>query len=349
MTKSGKKRGPLYQPSDWENRTDEEILKIRIRDLGLSIDTSIIKSFIEILYQELNRHNIQFHPPCYLADEWLCPDKEPIIGIPFCLAHPRLKHLEKKFMYEVEGGTDDSFMKLLRHEAGHAVNYAYRLYTRTRWRELFGHFSEPHSDSYIYQPYSRRFVIHLEDNYAQAHPDEDFAETFAVWLTPDSRWEERYQEWPVISKLRYIDALMKRISAQPPIVTAEETPWSASRMTSTLEAFYERKRRTMGEDFPGYYDAGLCRLFSDKPMPDHSRKAASFIRCHKRQIVNSVSMWMGMRKYDLHQLIARLMKRCTALGLYQKKSDAESCVEITAFVFAAANRLKRFDMEHLRP
>ena len=32
--------------------------------------------------------------------------------------------------------------------------------------------------------------MHLDPWYAQSHPDEDFAETFAVWLTPEVQLED---------------------------------------------------------------------------------------------------------------------------------------------------------------
>ena len=217
------------KPANWETLSDEEILQMRLRDLGLEIDGSAVEPFTRRLDEELDAAGIRFHPPCYFADEWLCPEKVPIIGIPFYLAHPRLKHIEKKMMFEAEGGTEESCMKLLRHECGHALSYAYDLYKKTRWRELFGRVSARYLNSYCAQPYSRRFVIHLEDNYAQSHPDEDFAETFAVWLAPNSGWQTKYADWPVIKKLRYIDSVFKKIGGKDPLNVSEGTPpWSVS-------------------------------------------------------------------------------------------------------------------------
>ena len=223
--------------------SDQEILAARVCDLDLRIEGTALEDRIRRLYAELDRKGISFHPPCYLADEWLTPDRTPVIGVPFYLAHPKLIHLERKMMLEAEGSTEAWCMKLLRHEAGHALGYAYLLYRRTRWRELFGPFSRRYSSAYSAQPYSKRFVIHLDDNYAQAHPDEDFAETFAVWLTPGSRWEERYAGWPALKKLQYVDHLVRSIGGRPPLMTDRRTPWSASRMRSTLALLYERKRR----------------------------------------------------------------------------------------------------------
>ncbi|MHC4500164.1 MAG: putative zinc-binding metallopeptidase, partial [Planctomycetota bacterium] len=89
----------------WEELTDEEILQMRIRDLNVQIASSALEPLVENLYDELDARGMRFRPPCYLADEWLCPDKVPIMGIPFCLVHPRLKRIEHKMMFDVEGGT----------------------------------------------------------------------------------------------------------------------------------------------------------------------------------------------------------------------------------------------------
>jgi hypothetical protein len=334
---------------DWQELPDEEILQMRVRDLAVQIPGSALEPFVQRLYEELDAKGIQFHPPCYLADEWLCPDKDPIIGIPFCLAHQRLRSIEQKMMLEVEGGTEESSMKLLRHECGHALNYAYQLYRRTRWRELFGPFSTRYLDAYYYQPYSRRFVTHLEDNYAQAHPDEDFAETFAVWLAPGSRWEEKYRGWPVIKKLRYVDRLMRQIRGKPPGAKfPQNPPWSASRMTSTLAAHYERKRRALGSEFQGFYDDSLKELFSAKPGTDSPVRASRLLRQHRRGIINSVTRWTGHRKYDIYQLVNKFMHRCDALGLYAGTGETDYIVAVTALLTAIASNTLRVAAEGQR-
>ena len=326
-------------PKNWPRLPEERILEFRVRDLNLSIQDSRLEPLIDRLYAELEQKGLAFRPPCYLADEWLCPDKEPIIGIPFCLAHPRLKRLEKKMMLEVEGGSDASCIKLLRHECGHTYNYAYKLYTRTRWRELFGSFSFRYCASYNYQPYSRRYVNHLGDNYAQCHPDEDFAETFAVWLAPGSRWEEKYKGWPALKKLHYVDHVMKQIGEAPPLVSADHNPpWSASRMTSTLAAYYDRKRKTLGTEFRGYYDTCLKEAFSERPEDGRPLKASQFLRDHRPLLVDQVTRWTEHRKYDIQQLVGRLIQRCEALDLYAGQEDL---VSTTALITAIAGNTLR--------
>ena len=337
-----RKKHPVLSPADWKDLPDEELLQLRVRDLGLKIEASPLEPCVQRLYAELDAAGIRFHPPCYLTNEWLCPDKVPMIGIPFYLAHPRLIKLEKKKMLEVEGGTDSSCMKILRHEAGHALNYAYLLFQRTRWRELFGPFSAKYSDFYHPKPYSKRYVVHLEHSYAQSHPDEDFAETFAVWLTPNSRWRERYRGWPALKKLRYVEHLMRQIGSAPPRAAVRQTPWSSARMTSTLTAFYQRKREHLGEEFPGFYDPALQRLFCARAGADSSRKASDLLRQWRRHIVDSVATWTGELKYDIDRLVGKLIRRCDALELYVSSGEVEAVSQVTGFVTAVMNRVTRF-------
>lgn len=318
--------------------SDDEILQIRIMDLDLRIEGSPVEPMMNRLYDELVQKGISFRPPCYFTDEWLCPDKEPIIGIPFVFAHPRLKKLEQKMMLDVEGGTDKHFMQLLRHECGHAFNYAYELYKKSRWRELFGRFSDVYSDFYHFKPYSRRFVIHLADYYAQSHPDDDFAETFAVWLSPDIDWKNKYKDRPVIKKLNYVDGIVKKIGDKEPLKTADrEQPFSAERMRSTLAAYYERKRRTLGPEFQGFYDDSLKQIFSESKAAADSAKASQLLRKHRRRIIDSVTGWTNHRKYDINQLLNKFITRCDVLGLYSQFNEPDSLIEVTALLTSIAN------------
>ena len=330
---------------DWEKLSKEQLLQVRIKNLGLDIAGSGIEPLIRQLYHELESKGIDFRPPCYLADEWLCPDREPIIGIPFWLAHPRLTALEVEMMLEAEGHSPQSGIKLLRHECGHAVNYAYELYKRTRWRELFGPFSLKYSSVYRYRPYSRRFVVHLDDHYAQAHPDEDFAETFAVWLDPKSQWQQKYARWPAYKKLLYVDSLMKRLGGQSPVVTAQPSPpWAACRMRSTLASYYERKRNQLGSEFKGYYDDNLKIVFSTEPKGDQPVKAAKMLRKYKRWIINHLAVWTGHRKFDLDKLINRIIERCEANGLYAA-GDTKELIGITTFLATIACGTARISIQ----
>src|SRR5246500_3585343 len=206
----------------WVNLTDEELLEKRISQLGLNLEATELQPLIQQLYQELSQKGLTFQPPCHIGDEWFVPVGIPAIFIPFFLVHERLRALERAMMLEVEGETPEWFMKLIRHEAGHAYMYAYQLTRRKKWKECFGQTSQEETpDTYRPRSFSRSYVMHLEDWYAQSHPDEDFAETFAVWLTPGLDWRKDYASWPALRKLEYIDELMRSLASKPPVHTPE--------------------------------------------------------------------------------------------------------------------------------
>ena len=305
---------------DLSKLSEEKILDLRICDLPLRIEGTWLADCIDELYRELEAKGIQFKPFCYLADEWLTPDGEPLVGIPFFLAHPALIKLERKMMLDVEGGTRAWCMKLLRHETGHTINYAYKLYKRRRWQKIFGKFSKEYNDTYRFRPYSKSFVKHLEDYYAQYHPDEDFAETFAVWLTPDLKWQEQYKGWKAMVKLRYINEAMNEIKNKVPLVAKGKKYWEASRLRTPLKNFYKKKRRFYAEDFPDFHDSNLKKIFVVFGKGDgHSKKSkdclldADIIKRHKKDILGTVARWTGEKKYIIGDLLDMISQRCREL------------------------------------
>ena len=179
----------------------------------------------------------------WLSEEWFSPDGVPGIAVPFYLAHPRLERLERRMMRNVEGGSAESAMRILRHEAGHAIDTAYRLRRRKRWREIFGPASLPYPDTYRARPGSRRYVQHLGEWYAQAHPCEDFAETFAVWLKPNSSWRRTYAQWPAFHKLEFVDELLESVRGARAPVRNREVVEPLRENTRTLADHYRRKLR----------------------------------------------------------------------------------------------------------
>ena len=225
----------------WQTLSDEQLLSLRFCDLQLTITGTDLEQAVGRLYGELATRGIRFRPHCWLSQEWFSPDGVPGIAIPFYLAHPRLAGIERRFMREVEGGNRNWLMRILRHEAGHALDSAYRLRRRRRWREVFGPASLPYPDTYRPRPGSRRFVQHLGAWYAQAHPTEDFAETFAVWLKPNSAWRREYLGWPAFAKLEFIDELAAEIGDELPRVVDRSRIEEIAEESCTLRQHYERK------------------------------------------------------------------------------------------------------------
>ena len=220
-----------------------ELLSRRICDLPLTIKNSRLEVSLNQLYHELEKAGISFKPKWYLTDGWGCPNKVPVIGIPFYLVDQNLCNLQAQFAgTEVEDKKE--VMMFLRHEAGHTFNYAYRLYRKREWRQLFGRFSQPYKDNYSTVPFSPRFVNHFSGWYAQRHPDDDFAETFAVWLTPSSEWQKRYNGTPALAKLLYVQEIVKEYGQQPPVITEGKLYVPLQEMTMTLEEWFAKFKKT---------------------------------------------------------------------------------------------------------
>ncbi len=313
----------------WAAWPDEALLDLPMCDLHLGLTGGFLEQPIAELNRELEQRGLLFRPHFWLSNEWFTPDGVPGIAIPFYLAHPRLAKLELTQMLEVEGGTREWCLRILRHEAGHAIENAYKLRRRKTRQEIFGKSSQRYPMYYSPRPYSRSFVRHLDLWYAQSHPDEDFAETFAVWLTPDSLWEERYRGWPVLKKLKYVDGLMKELQGVSPCVTTSEEVDSLSSLRKTLREHYERKRRHYGIDRQLQYDPDLKRLFS--AMPSHSTKpsAASFLNRFRREVRRKVASWTGEYQYTIDQVLEDMIRRCRELDLRVPIAEEQAKLDFT--------------------
>jgi hypothetical protein len=313
----------------WADWSDERLLALRLCDLHVSIRGSEVAERVRQLYEELKSRGLVFRPHVWLSDEWHCPDGVPGVAIPFYLTHPRLARLEMDQMLEVEGGTPESCMRLLRHESGHAIENAFRLRRRRRRRQLFGKTSERYRDYYVPRPYSRRFVVHLEMWYAQSHPDEDFAETFAVWLPPDSNWRERYAGWPALRKLQYVEELMAELAGLPPPVANREQVDPIWRMRKTLRQLYDEKREHYRLDEEVSYDRDLRRLFSDAPEFRSNPTAARFLVKIRREVRRQVARWTGAYQYTIDQVLEEMIDRCRELMLRLAVPEEQARLDFT--------------------
>ncbi|MCM2268834.1 MAG: putative zinc-binding metallopeptidase [Thermoanaerobaculia bacterium] len=325
-----RRRQPLAA-AEWAAWDDERLLGLRFRDLDLPLGAEL-EQRIALLHEELAARGLAFRPHCWLSDEWFTPDGVPGIAVPFYLAHPRLARLELHQMLEVEGGSVEWCMKILRHEAGHAIENAYHLRRRRKRRELFGSTREAYPEFYAPRPYSKSFVIHLDSWYAQAHPDEDFAETFAVWLDPQSNWRERYEGWPALRKLEYMDELMRELAGRPPRVTEAREVDPLPTLGKTLRRHYEEKREHYGVSRPEFYDRDLRRLFSD--APEHARQptAASFLVRARREMRQLVGRWTNEYQYTIDSVLGDMIARCRELNLRLRTSPEQTRLDFAALL-----------------
>lgn len=308
----------------WIKWPKEKLLDLRICDLGLRVERTQLASSVRQLYDELRRRGFRhFRPHVWLSDEWYSPDGVPGIAIPFYLAHPRLRQLEREMMLDLEGGNRENCMRLLRHESGHALLNAYQIHRRRDWQQHFGKSSVPYPDSYLPHPYSKRFVMHLENWYAQSHPHEDWAETFAVWLKPNSDWRKRYRGWPALKKLEYVDALMNEIKQRRPKLRNHREVIPLRSMRMTLREYYQDKQQRYGEDSPEFVDRDLRKLFSDAKEFKKNEKASRYIRRRRDEIIEIVSRWTSEYNYRINEVLSEMIERCDELELRVTRTEEE--------------------------
>ena len=304
-------------------------------DLGLQIEGTALEERVQALYANLEAQGLRFLPHVWLSDEWFCPDRVPGIAIPFYLAHSRLMRLERSQMLEVEGGTPEWCLQILRHEAGHAIENAFDLRRRKQRIQVFGNTKEPYPDHYTPRPYSRRFVVHLDAWYAQSHPDEDFAETFAVWVDPETDWRKEYRGWPALRKLAYVDRVMTDLRRRRPVVRTKRTVTPLSSLKLTLRQHYDARRAHYGVVHPSFHDAGLLRLFGVPRAGVRSVPAQQVIQDLAEDARRTVARWTGAYQYVIQTVVDAMTARCRHLGLRSTLPRARARLQFTALLTVA--------------
>src|SRR5574341_1303894 len=153
-----------------------------------------------------------------------------------------------------------------------------------------------------------QFVRHLEGWYAQKHPDEDFAETFAVWLTPGSRWRMRYRNWPAIRKLRYMDRIARLLGKTQP----EEVVGDVGLESDLPDLFLRKGRRRMW-----------------------IRPAWEMIRQQRIDLINKIEYWTGVRRSVVRALVESIQEAAERLQLYvDTRRELTTLVELAAYATA---------------
>jgi len=324
--------------NSWET-VRYELLNTRICDLDLRVKGSSIEPYCRRLFDELATKGLTFRPSFYLTDCWGCPDGVPVIGIPFYLADSRLARIEREQSGYLE--SEQQIMMLLRHEAGHAFNYGYKLYGYMGWEETFGPYSQPYREAFRPDPCSRNFVRHIDHHmhgrtYAQKHPDEDFAETFAVWLTPGSAWRQRYRTWPALRKLRFVDLLMKEIKSERPKRRGGKLCSSIEEMQVVLAKHYGRRAEHYRAAAQGYVDDKLREAFP----PAAGRvlvPVGDFLRKHQEELIARVARWSGLAEGAVHTLLVKLENRADALDLnFPRQELSSKLMDVTALATSLA-------------
>jgi hypothetical protein len=326
-----------------ETKVQEANLRSRpLRDLGLTIEGTPLAGVIEQFCKELKGRGItRVQPHFYLSTEWGVPFDTISIAIPFYLARVDLTDLHSEEVGFIEGANPTDILRYLRHEMGHVINYAYQLYEQEDWVKHFGAITQPYVEEYRPLPFSRRFVLHLPGWYAQKHPDEDWAETFAVWMTPGLHWRQAYADWPeALAKLEYCDRTMAELCQRDPLVTAIDPDEDVTSATYSLEELY-RSSAEQAKELVGV-EGGLQAIFEQEGHPEHAstaprKPAAALIRRLERELMANVYRWTGHFPERARVLLRQLARKAEELHqVYPADREVETAVALTTYVTALA-------------
>jgi hypothetical protein len=329
--------GVIYLVSDTVHPLEPTAWSAPIRGLGLAIEGTELASVLAEFEAELDRVGITaVRPRYYLSSEWGVPFESTAIAIPFYLARPDLVALQREHHGYVEGVSRADILRYLRHEMGHVVNYAWRLFEQPEWVERFGSITQPYEEEYRPEPFSPRYVVHLPGWYAQKHPDEDWSETFAVWMTPGRDWRAEYAAWPVaLAKLEYCDRTMRRLRHVPPLVTSAHLDEDVGEIDVSLREWFA-EHEGQPEPFPPGLDGALRAIF-DEPFVPGAAPAADLLAELQSCLVENVYRWTGHFPERTRALLGYLRRRAADLRLgYPRGREESLVVAVTTLVTALA-------------
>ena len=299
------------------------MLKMRLCDLPLVDVEKTLRAYKKKMQQELQRRGLKFDFHLWVSDEWFCPDGVPGIALPFYLFHPQLIKLEKQELGFVEGKTERQRMKLLRHELGHCIDNAFRLRRNKERQELFGSSKQAYPESYSPKKYSRHFVRYLGDGYAQSHPDEDFAETFAVWLDPQINWRKLYKGTKAYQKLELMDRMMKGLRGQKPFLKNKFKVDAIEKQTHLLKDYFSEKKKRLHLSQDPHFDRNLQRFFSSSQNTG-SVSLSDFLKQEKGKIEGEVSRRAGVYRYQVQFVLNKTIERAEKIKVYGTKEQLSS-------------------------
>ncbi|MGW8286489.1 MAG: putative zinc-binding metallopeptidase [Candidatus Deferrimicrobiaceae bacterium] len=324
-----------------------EVLTTPVNRLGLTLRTSLVHQQIVKLLARLKRRGIKLRPRFYLGEDWGCVSGTANIEIGFYDADPLLKELNKEIRGWKHVTREVDY--LLRHETGHAFCYAYRLYKNKEFRNIFGVKGKffdtyPATDRFKPHPWSRDFVNPNRDHYAQKHPDEDFAETFGVWLSLPSNWKKVYRSRKgALAKLRFVEDIVGRYGDKPPLVSLDpvnlDVPVEAISRTvaEVLVAPLTRyRKKATGFIDPHLKKIGRYRVRSNDPG---SIPLADVITARRKFIIEALVRNTKVRSAQASFLIHKMQTRSRTLNLYVPIARMDKClIDIVSLATTLATR-----------
>lgn len=316
--------------------SDKALLQLRFCDLPIRLAGTAVNVRAKRVLAELARRGLDVNPSIWLSEEWFNPEGTVGFAIPFYLAHPRLARLERRLMLEAEGVSENEALRIIRHEMGHVVDEAFQFFRRPEYARVFGSPKRRYPTSYAAEPHSRSHVMHLNAWYAQSHPVEDFAETFATWMRPKWLWRRQYQDWPALKKLEIVDAWLAECRDRPP-VRAERTPQGVlSENERTLAEHYEEKRAFYRVADTAQFDDDLRRIFAAprgaRTSNHRYASATSVLRTIRAPVRKEVAQPLGVPAYTVDQVLRQLIRRARALDLRHARPTEETVEDVVQLV-----------------
>src|SRR5256885_17733 len=119
----------------------QKLLSTRICDLELHPE-GVLAECIEQVTSELRARGVTFSPTYYLGDDdFWTSDRAISVNVPWYLANAELWQLVNDHLFEY---SRPEVLMYLRHETGHAINYAFELWRRKDWVHTFRGFRRPY-------------------------------------------------------------------------------------------------------------------------------------------------------------------------------------------------------------
>jgi hypothetical protein len=154
-----------------------------------------------------------------------------------------------------------------------------------------------------------------------------------VWLTPRSNWRVRYKGWPAFRKLRYVDAVVRRVRDQEPVVPSEILDVTVEDMKLTVEQFYRRWARRNGAAVNVALEADLADIFiAGGRRRKNVRPAADLVEEQRLPLTDKITYWTGVKRPVVRALVERMIRTCRERNLVVDTTrETASMVELTVY------------------
>ena len=293
----------------------------KLKELPLYEVEQRLADYKSILTSELRDHGISFDFHIWVSDDWFCPDGVPGFAVPFYLFNKELFKIHKKEVGFVEGRSEREILMLMRHELGHAMDNAYGLRRIKERQNLFGSSKKDYPESYQPQRYSKNYVHYLGDNYAQSHPDEDFAETFAYWLDPSKSWRLKSMSPKLREKLELMDRMMDGVRRAKPRLVNKFKVEAIEKNSMTLKSFYKKRQSVDKRTSEERVDHNLRSVFLSNNSSRSCVSLAGYLRREKKQHSQRIARQENVYRYEVDLVLKKLIQRAESLGIHAPMSE----------------------------